>query len=200
MDLMRFREALAKHLGGTLTPDICAQIEIEARTEPDLSHDPSKFGRRACGGLVLAVERFSDVLPDLHRLHLEHWQETEKHRHGLAMDPDYDAMRAAERRGQMLQFTARASGELVGNCRMYIRTSLHTKTLFAVEDTLYLSPLHRGGRRAVRFVEFVHDSLRAIGVREVRCTAKLVNGTAAFFERALGYQPVATELVKFLED
>lgn len=200
MNKDQFREALGQFVGQVMTPALCAELEVALFGAPDRRHAPAKFGRRVCGGLVFAVERFEDVLEPLHQLHLAHWQETERHRHGLAMDPDYDAMRLAEWAGEMLQFTARAGGELVGNCRMYIRTSLHTQTQFAVEDTLYLAPAHRGGRRALRFVEFVHDSLRLIGVREVRCTAKLVNGTAEFFQKALGYQPVATELVKFLED
>lgn len=197
MSLPQFREAMASRMGRTLTPELCAQIEAQAFSEPDRSLDPGLFGAAQCGRLGFHVERFADCLPELHLLHLAHWGETEKHRHGLQMNPDYEAMKAAERRGEMVQFVARAGGQLVGNCRVYVKTSLHTGTRFAVEDTLYLTPEFRGGRNALRFIQFAEAGLHAIGVREIRCTAKLVNGTARFFEAA-GYRPVATELVKFL--
>lgn len=197
-DVHRFRMAMAQYLGQPLTPEMAARIEAAVFHVPSAAHAPEKFGQRRCGRLVFQVEPFRLVLPELHQLHVQHWQETERHRHGLAMDPDYDAMAAAERAGRMLQFTARCDDTLVGNLRVYLGTSLHTNTLFATEDTLYLQPAHRGGRNALRFVQFGEDSLRAIGVREIRCTAKLVNGTARFFQ-GTGYTPVATEFVKFLE-
>lgn len=194
-----FRHAVAAHLGQVLTPEVAAAIELQAFGDMDLSHDPAKFGQAQCGSLTFQVERFDAVLPELHLQHSAHWLETEKHRHGLAMEPDYDAMVMAERAGQMVQFTARADGSLAGNVRMYVRESRHTRTRYAQEDTLYLAPDHRRGRNAIRFVEFVHDSMRAIGVLEIRADAKLVNGTDRLLKH-LGYQPVATTFVKFLED
>lgn len=199
MTTLQFRKALASRMGQVLTPETCAALEAEAFAQPDLSHDPAKFGAKACGSLTFQVERFSDILAELHGLHEAHWLETEKHRHGLKLDADYDAAIADEKRGQLLQFTARHDGRLVGNLRWYIRHSRHTNTPYAIEDTLYLLPEYRRGRNAIRFMEFAEQCLRAIGVRELRANAKLVNGTARLLE-ATGYKPVATELVKFLEN
>jgi hypothetical protein len=197
--LQRFREALASQLGQVLTPEACVAIERQFFADEDRAHDPAKFGVQACGSLTFQAERFALILPELHPLHEAHWLETEKHRHGLRLNPDYEALLADERAGRMLQFTARCDGELVGNLRVYLGESRHTRTLFAIEDTLYLLPHVRRGRNAVRFIRYGEDCLRAIGVREIRCTAKTVNGTARLFEKC-GYTPVATELVKFLED
>lgn len=196
--LDQFREALGSRIGQVLTPELCAAIEVATFSQPDRSLAPAQFGTARCGSLTFQTERFDSCLPELHILHQQHWLETEKHRHGLAMNPDYGAMLADERAGQMIQFTARAGGQLVGNLRMYIRTGRHTQTQHAVEDTLYLAPEHRAGRNAIRFIEFVHDSMRTIGVLEIRADAKLVNGTDRLL-KFMGYLPVATQFVKFLE-
>lgn len=83
--------------------------------------------------------------------------------------------------------------------RMYLRTSRHTQTRYATEDTLYLLPSARGGRLGMRFLQYVEDSLHAVcGIKEFRMDAKLLNGTDRLLKH-LGYQPVATQFVKFKE-
>lgn len=198
MTVSAIRQALVEHLGQVLTPDVARALEIAALSFPDQSHDPAKFGQATCGTVTLQAERLADVIPELHVLHEAHWAETERHRHGLALDLDYDAMLADERAGTLVQFTARKAGQLVGNLRVYIRSSRHTQTRFAFEDTLYLLPEHRGGRTAIRLIEFAERAMASIGVFEFRATAKLLNRTADLMQH-LGYKPVATELVKFLE-
>lgn len=196
----RIRATLIKRMGQVLDPACCAEIELELLATDDLSIDPKQFGAVQCGRLTFRAERFADVLPELHELHKTHWIETEKHRHGLAMNPDYDAMADQERAGQMLQFTARDCDSLVGNLRLYIRTSMHTQTPYAVEDTLYLRPEYRAGRNALRFMQYAEACLRAIGVREIRADTKNTAPAGALLMKHMGYQPVATQYVKFLED
>ena len=196
----RIRATLIKRMGQVLDPACCAEIELELLATEDRSIDPKQFGAVQCGRLTFRAERFADVLPELHELHKTHWLETEKHRHGLAMNPDYDAMADQERAGQMLQFTARDCDSLVGNLRLYIRTSMHTQTLYAVEDTLYLRPEYRAGRNALRFMQYAEACLRAIGVREIRADTKNTAPAGALLMKHMGYQPVATQYVKFLED
>jgi hypothetical protein len=194
------RMALGAHLGQVLTPEIAAAIELAAGfAAPAARTALPKFASATCGSLTFQVERFSGILPELHLLHVEHWEQTEEFRHHIPMNPDYVAMARDEDHGRMVQFTARAGAELVGNLRVYVVLGRHTQTLHAVEDTMYLKPLHRTPRAALRFVEFAEKCLRQIGVREIRCTAKLSNNAARFFE-GMGYRPVATELVKFLKE
>lgn len=188
---------LARHAGQTLTAEVAGAMVRELF--PDRSIEPARFGRRAYKGYVLQCERFADVLPELHRLHALHYAETEAHRAGLAMNPDYDGMLERERAGGLLQFTARTeAGELVGNMRVYLGTSAHTQTLFCTEDTFFVTPEHRGGFLAVRLWQFVEDSVRAIGVREVRFDSKLVN-KADKMALYLKYRPVATKFVKMFD-
>lgn len=195
------RQALASSLGKVLTPDVAAMIEMSSLDREDRSHNPEKFGvreYRTDGKLIeFRCEKFRDVLPELHILHEKHFSETEVHRLGFGMDPNYDYMEEMERLGQMLQFTARdtETGALVGNIRMYVNESLHTKTLYANEDTLYILPEYRKGFIAIRFMQYVEGCLKSIGVREVRTDSKTLNKAHRLVEY-LGYKHVANKYVK----
>ncbi len=197
------RSLLAAHLGGTLTPEICAAIEQAARPTPGRPIDLHQFepasyeanGHR----YVLAAERLADILADLHPLHEQHWLETEKHRHGLALNPDYQGMKDREQAGALMQFTARCDGELVAHVRMYLGRSLHTQTLFAEEDTLFVAPPHRGGFLVMALMRYGEGILHRLGVREIRADSKLLN-RADVLMRRMGYTPVALKFHKFFED
>lgn len=197
----KLREALAGHLGLLLTPEIAARIEALAVDREDRSHDPKKFGEATYGRFVFAVERFRDIVPELHVLHEAHFEETELHRAGLGLNPDYDQLRERERRGSLIQFTCRerTTRKLVGNIRMYVETSTHTGTLFANEDTLFLLPEVRAGFLAIRFMQFAENCLRAIGVREIRTDSKVVNKAHRLVEY-LGYKHVANKYVKVFSE
>lgn len=189
---------LALHAGKTIDMPLAA--EMVRALFPDNSHEPDQFGQKAYQNYVFRCERMADVLPELHLLHELHWQETEKYRAGLAMDPDYAGMKEAERAGGMIQFTARVkeTGELVGNMRVNIGRSTHTQTLFCTEDTFFVRADHRGGFMAVRLWQFVESCVRSIGVREVRFTSKLVNG-ADRMAKYLKYEPVGLMHVKIFD-
>lgn len=197
MDLHLLRLALSHHIGQELTPEVASRIEFIASGGIDLSHDPAQFASVVSGDYRIQVERLADVLSELHPLHEQHWRETERHRHGIALLPDYPAMLARERSGRLLQFTVRdRDGHLVGHCRMYLGNSLHTCTLFAEEDTLYLMPQHRGGFLAIHLLRYVERVLvDQFNVREIRADSKLVNNADVLMRR-LRYKEVATRFVK----
>lgn len=161
--------------------------------------DLGRFAPEASGGYVIGAERFRDTLAELHGLHLAHWQETEKYRHGLAMAPDYEALTEREEQGRLLQITCRSDGVLVGHVRMFINQSLHTCTLYGDEDTLYLTPAHRGSFVAIRMMRYAQRWLLALGIREIRCNSKLSNNAAVLMRR-LGYPAVATQFCKLFTD
>lgn len=187
-------------MGGPLTPELCDQIERAAWDLPDLAIDPEQFAPIEHDGKVIRAESFRFAVKDLHALHEAHWLETEKHRHGLALDPQYGELFASERAGRMLQFTARTpGGELVGHVRMYLGTSRHTGTIFAEEDTLYIRPEHRGGMLVIALMRYAEAALRLIGAREIRADSKLLNKADVLMKR-LGYTSVALKFHKFFED
>lgn len=194
--VVQLRYALTQFAGMTITPALAEAIERAARYVPDNSIDPKRFPPLESNGYHLQAERFSDILPELHPMHERHWLETEKHRHGFTLDPDYDRVRAAEREGRLVQFTIRHAGELVGNLRMYLSVSIHSRTLIAEEDTLYIAPEHRsGGFLPVRFMRYAERCLLDLGVREIRANSKLMN-SADVLMRRLGYKAVAIQFVR----
>lgn len=198
MDLHLLRLALSTFVGQQLTPELASRIEYIATGNQDHALDPAQFEPHAIGDHVIAVERMSKILPELHALHQAHWLETEKHRHGFALDPDYQAMLADERAGRLIQFAVRElhGMELVGNLRMYLGLSRHTRTLFAQEDTLYLAAGHRRGFLAIHLLRYAERVLvEQLGVREIRADSKSINNAGALMRR-LRYEAVGTNYVK----
>lgn len=153
------------------------------------------YGSDEC---AFAMERIENIIEEIKPLHLAHWNETEEHRHGLPFNPDYATFVRYEQAGRYVLFTLRSRGRLLGNCAMYLDMSAHTQTLIATEDTLYLLPEARKGRRAMWFVKYIEDALRELGVREVCITVKTVNKAERFF-RMNGYIHVENGLTKILE-
>lgn len=192
------REALGANLGSVLTPELAATIEYMAFDRADRAIDPATFAPQQYKGITFAVESFRAILPELEPLHAAHYAETERHLPADAMAPDYGYMAERERTGSLLQFTARdADGELVGNLRMYLGTSLHTGRRFAEEDTFYLSPAARRGLTANMFLAYAEHALADFGVVEARADTKLVNTAGKILLRR-GYQPIATKFIKQL--
>jgi hypothetical protein len=84
-------------------------------------------------------------------------------------------MAAKERRGELLQFTARMGGVLVGNLRVYLFDDIHTGTRGANEDTLYLSPAARIGFAASRFIDYAERCLASVNVDDVWIDTKILH-------------------------
>jgi GNAT superfamily N-acetyltransferase len=147
---------------------------------------------------LLQVERIEDVLEELKPVHAAHWQETERYRHGIALNPDYNYMINAERTGRFMLFTVRNDDGLVGNCMMYLSRSTHTQRWVAEEDTIFILPEYRKGRLGVRLIRYVEDVLRNMGVTEIRVTVKTVNDVGRLLTH-LGYNHTGNQLTKTLE-
>ncbi len=196
----RFRMAMAKHLGQVVTPEMAAAIEVEAFSTPDRSLDPSRFAPIVHGDYRIGVESFRLALAELEPLHAAHWLETERHRHGIPLQPDYDALFARDRAGRLVQFTCRnRDGEIAGHLRMYLGQSTHTSTLVAEEDTLYMRPQDRGTFAPMAMLRYAEAVLIELGAREIRANSKTVNNADVLMRR-LGYQHVAHQFVKILKE
>lgn len=199
MHVESLRRALADSLGQTLTPELCASIENRARVTPDESIDLSMFEPMVLDdGYVIACERFESCLGELHALHEAHWHETEGYRHGLALRPNYAAMVAFERAGQMLQVTVRHEAKLVGSIRMYVTRSFHTDDMLASEDSLFLLPAHRARSTwlALRMLRYTVQCLETLRDHRgepriaIEASSKLSNRADALMRRLFG-APVA---------
>lgn len=201
VDLKLLRDALGASMGSVITPELAAAIICASVDRADRALDPQGFPPRAHGDLVFQAESFRDVLPELEPLHVAHFAETERHLDGVELRPDYAYMAERERRGLMIQFTARtAAGDLVGNLRMYLGTSLHTGNRFAEEDTFYLSPVARRGMNAIAFLRYAEEMLtQHAGVVELRANTKTVNDANQLLSRR-GFRHVANQYIKLFRE
>ncbi len=150
------------------------------------------------GEYTFARELLKDILEEMMPLHQEHWSETEAHRHGLIFNPDYDRFIRFEQAGRCVVFTIRKDGRLMGNFSLYLAQSMHTQTLMATEDTLFLIPEARKGRTAARFINYAERALKQLGVVEINVSVKVVNKAGRYFQ-IIGYQHVSNGLTKVLE-
>ncbi len=196
MELTPLHHALAANLGQELTPAVATAILLQATDTTDRGIDPARFQPVAHGSIVIGVERFEQVLPELHPLHLAHWQETERYRHVNGFQPDYAAMEWSSRCGALVQFTAREEGALIGHLRVYLGKSRHSGVIFAQEDTLFVTPEKRCALLGIWLMRYAERALvEQLGVREIRFDSKAAN-KADVLARRLKYQPVATQFVK----
>ena len=200
MDALQLRDALAAHFDQVITPEVATEILRAACFQPDRSHDPAMFGEQEYMGLVFRSERLRDILDEVAALHEVHFAETEKHRHHLGLAVDIDYLIAQERAGNLIQFTVRDEvGRLLGQIRMALHRSIHTQTLYADEELLYVDPAARKGFTAIRFIQYVEGCMRLLRVREVRTLSKLATGSHRLMEY-LGYTHLANQYIKSLEE
>lgn len=192
---------LEKYKYKPITPALALEICDAAAQLPMLVHMAalSRIAPARLDDCVFARELMEDIEDEMKPLHLAHWNETEEHRHNIAMNIDYSTFIRYERAGRFVLFTLRIDGKLMGNCAMYLDLSAHTQTLIATEDTFYFLPQARGGTRAKRFIRYCENALRQIGVKEVCVTVKTVNKAGRFFQMN-GYRHVENGLTKILEN
>jgi GNAT superfamily N-acetyltransferase len=187
-------------MGLPLTWDLAADIYVAAGRLETLAaaSDIEQVKPMVCDHMMFARERMEDIVSEMKLLHQAHWNETEAHRHGLALNPDYDIFIRYERARRYVLFTLRNDGRLQGNCALYLDKSTHTQTLIATEDTLYLLPEARKRRAAKQFIAYCENALKSLGVKEINVSVKTINRAGRFF-RMPGYRHVENGLSKILE-
>jgi hypothetical protein len=185
---------LALHAGETITKELAVAMVRELF--PDRSYSPSRFQVQEYKGYVFQLERLAEIQDEVHPLHEAHYAETEIYRAGVPLNMDYARLKDRAHDGGLLQFTARTvAGELVGQMRVYLSISMHTKTLIATEDVFYVKPEHRQGFMAVRLWQYADRCAESIGVTETYFDSKLLN-KADQLARYLKYTPIATKFAK----
>lgn len=190
---------LQRNAGNVLSPELIYGILQSVSQTPDTSINIEDIPPGEYAQFVICVERIADILEELKPIHAAHWQETERYRHGIALNPDYQYMINAERSGRFMLFTVRSEGELVGNCMMYLSKSTHTQRWVAEEDTIFILPEYRQGRLGVRLIRYVEDVLRNMGVTEIRVTVKTVNRVGELLQH-LGYSHTGNQLTRILQE
>lgn len=187
--------ALAKHIGQLLTVD--AARAIVAEVEVDRSIDVAQFEAEEFEGYRIQCERVAGIEDELAPLQVCYAAEHDPHLMSLPFP--WADLRAAERRGSVLQATARerATGRLVGYMRVRLHQRIDAFTLELTCDQFYVHPDHRATGLAVRVWGYCERAAFAVGVREA--TIK-VNGATAAMARFFGYRKGAALFHKVAHD
>ena len=120
---------------------------------------------RAC---ALARESIDQVMDEIRPLLRLHFMEISFYP-DIPLDPDFGRYRRAESAGQLRIYTARSGHELVGYAIFAIDWAPHYKgSLQAIQDIMYVSPPHRGGRIGMKLIRHCERELQAEGVQVIR--------------------------------
>ncbi|MES2531935.1 MAG: GNAT family N-acetyltransferase [Pseudomonadota bacterium] len=146
-----------------------------------------------------ATERLDDALwSEVAPLLESHWHEV-AHYDDLPLDPDRDRYATIDANGGLRVFTARLAvpapdrGRLIGYLALFVVPSLHYRSsIFALQDVLYVDPLHRGSRAGIGLIRHAHNKLRAEGVTVIfqHVKARRDLNIGPVLQRLLGYELV----------
>lgn len=158
-------------------------------------------GRKRAVSVTYDIEPLSGCWPEIEAIGRAHWQETmEYYRGKQPYAPSYDRYNSYDKAGWLITFTARDSetGQMVGYSLMYLVPSMHTQTMIATEDTIFLLPEYRRGRNGLRFHQFIESELRERGAREIVVTAKPGSAACRLLEH-IGFSVINHQYSKHLD-
>lgn len=142
----------------------------------------------------LAAARASGVdrLLELHWREIAHYQD-------IPLEIDWPVYEAAEKAGKLYVYTARIEGELIGYSCHFVGPNPHYKSsIQAVQDVLYVEPVHRRGSVGFRLIRFADRDLKAAGVQISYQHSKVAQPIGALLER-LDYEAIDTIYGKRLD-
>ncbi len=158
-------------------------------------------GRERAVSVTYDIEPLSGCWPEIEAIGRAHWQETmEYYRGKQPYAPSYDRYNSYDKAGWLITFTARntETWQMVGYSLMYLVPSMHTQTMIATEDTIFLLPEYRRGRNGLRFHQFIESELRERGAREIVVTAKPGSAACRLLEH-IGFSVINHQYSKHLD-
>jgi GNAT superfamily N-acetyltransferase len=147
--------------------------------------------------ITFHIKRIESVWNDISRLSQECWDETESDKHDSSHLMRLDRYKEYEDAGMFYCAVARDGERVVGFSTGFISDCMHTQAKVAVDDGMYLEKPYRGRGVAVRFLRFVEDFCRSLGVSEIYAHAT-VGGAVPRVLEFLDYEPLSVQYVKRL--
>jgi hypothetical protein len=184
----RLTLALAPLVGQILTAEAAKDILRQFPADDDQRIDLGLFPPVRRGSMVFQAERIVSAVKELDELHQLHAAEDPAYRDEFGERLNYPELMLEERRGTLVQITARVDGALVGQFRILLRRELHTGQRFAREESLFLKPECRRGRAALRLLTYPREGLRAMGYRRFQAKVRTENLTMRKLLRATGFR------------
>jgi GNAT superfamily N-acetyltransferase len=124
--------------------------------------------------IAYAQESLRAVRAEVDPLLLAHWQEL-AHFKDIPLKPRWDAYERLSDSGQLLAFTVRDRGALVGYAAYLVTHSMHYGILQAQQDVIYLDPEYRRGRIGLHLIRYSEGVLRQQGVELIYQHVKLAH-------------------------
>jgi hypothetical protein len=110
--------------------------------------------------LTFREERVADVWDELYPLACEHHRSSQNYKRHEPFCPSRARYEQYNDAGLYKLLTARDHGLLAGYFGAYLMQSMYSQLPILREDAFYLSPACRGGRNALRFLQFIEEYLR----------------------------------------
>jgi len=148
-----------------------------------------------------AVEAGHENVDELLPLYAAHYAETAKRLKADGLNPssfapDLPRYKEAWRLGYLLNYVVRHEGAPVAVSNVYITRSMHDGQIIATEDSIYVTPEHRG-RVGKQLVRFILDDLAKRSVNKVFIDA-VTDLRVAKIWRRMGFKDYATRMVMHL--
>lgn len=191
MTYEELKDVLGRNLNQRLTPELVLGILT--------AQQPLKLPKplpQVIGSYSYQQESVCDALEGgAEELAKLHWDEVERHRHGLGFTPDWAKMADWEDAGRFVAFTVRHGNRVVGYLAFHLTDGYHTNKKIATEDGLFLVPEHRRGLTAVRLIRYAETALKAIGVGEIHVITKAGTTADQLMDR-IGYPAISNLRIK----
>lgn len=145
-------------------------------------------------GYTYAVENGAENFVELQPLYRQHYNEMRARlaKEGIDIAPFHmrlDMYLSYWRAGNLVNYTCRKGGEVVGYANMYVTNDMHNGEPIAQEDALYMLPEHRNGAGR-RLAKFVIEDLKERGMKRLNVSA-VTDVRADQLWKRMGFKPTA---------
>lgn len=138
--------------------------------------------------LTFSKETVFGVADEVSPLLQMHYEEVALHKDVVDLDPDWARYAAMEERGDCHVYTARHEGSLVGYAVFFLSNHIHYMGLrVASNDILFMHPAYRRGTNSIRFINWVEEQIKRLGVKKIVWHIKVKNDWSAILHRN-GYE------------
>jgi GNAT superfamily N-acetyltransferase len=124
------------------------------KTQTEITFDWCRIGRAKDAGL-------EDLLAS-------HWEEVALDQDRYALAPDWERYASLERQGVLRSIAAWRGQRLAGYNVFYVQAPIHySRSLWALNDILYLTPADRRGTLGMRLIRKAEEMLSELGVKKI---------------------------------